>query len=398
MKPKNQEGIILIIGAMAMLGVFIILGIIYDFGLVLVTKGELQNIADTASLRGAKELGAIYWKVFDDQNKLGNDPAVAQQGFILDSGHVTRISNAISDVVEDHLAAGSSITIQASDIVIGPWPADPFVGGNNQPNAVQVTARRDASVTEGAVTLIFGRMFNMTELDVQAKSIAALTPLNRVPPAFPGTSGLPGGDIIFPIGIDEDYGPFCPPPGSPLCNNPADFFNGCINIDPSIQSVPSCTAWTTFNDSFAGSFSNILAGSPPSSTGTSSPMTRTIFDGDPDDPVDLTPPGDGVPGYFFHGDALDQAGAYAMNSALMSVPVFDYMEVLIPVYQTPDAGCATPDGSVPLKISGFVSARLRPRGATGIQMKFACGVVKTGRSGGQNNFGTFGTEPVLVVN
>jgi len=57
---SNQRGAILIISSAALLGVFLIVGLVYDFGFWFVTRGQLQKIADTTALAGSRVLGALY--------------------------------------------------------------------------------------------------------------------------------------------------------------------------------------------------------------------------------------------------------------------------------------------------------------------------------------------------
>ena len=163
---------------------------------------------------------------------------------------------------------------------------------------------------------------------------------------------------------------------------------------------PTCFAWTSYNidDSDPnGEFSQLLADTPQPS-----PMTRTRYSGDPSESIDPFPPETGAPAYYFHGDAWDQAAAYTTRVINLENPAFPFshVEVVLPVYDTGTAGplCTAPAVNTRLPISAFISARMRNRG-NGLQVKFGCGAVRTGRSGWREmgqNFGTLGTEPVLV--
>jgi hypothetical protein len=416
-KPKNQKGVMLIIGAVALVGIFVVVGIVYDFGMWYLTRGELRTIADTAVLTGAKELGAAYLDEFEDASMDTNpvtDPFLEQNSLVVDSSLVNRITPVVQSVVDQHQAGGAQITIASADLQIGTWNERlrQFTADANPPDAVQVTARREEGSNAGALNLIFGPFLGIDTLDVaSATSTAALTPLSRIPPSQDVGEGLPLGEIIFPMGVDELFAsPMCgdPEAGPPVNPNPCtaagitELNSSCIIIDPGVTpSNPTCFAWTSYNINDSdptAKFSNLLDGTD------TSPMTRTRHSGDPNENIDPDPPITGAPAYYFHGDAWDQAAAYATRVqnlfAILPDNPLGHVEVLLPVYDSGTAGpqCTAPVPNTRLPISGFISARLRGRGG-GFQVKFGCNAVRIGRSGWREtgqNFGTLGSEPVLV--
>jgi len=427
--PQNQQGVILIIGAVALMGVIVIVGFVFDFGRWFVTSGELQNIADTAALSGAKALGAIYRAEFEAANTdtephglisisplivVTTDPVEVQANLVLVGGDVNAIGLAIKAVVDEHLAGGKPITIEmnsedppfteSADFQIGTWDESNRIfdpDGTTAPNAVRVTARRETGSND-PLNLIFGKILGIDTLNVApATSTAALTPLSRVPPN-PQATGLPVGVKIFPMGVDILQ-------ASTICSAPLPC---TVNVDPGTGGSlyedfcfefetgatpvgPPCFAWTTFNNSDSGAFPGIIA-SP------ASPMTRTQFSGNPAS----IPPDPGAPEYYFHGDAVDQVALYLTYPGIPSGG-YEHLEVVLPVYTSPiEAVCTIPNGATPIPIEGFISARFRKR-AAGLEVKFGCGAVRTGRSGWRQrypdpftdplvDFGTLGTEPVLV--
>ena len=382
LNPKNEQGVILIIGAVALLGVFVVTGMVFDFGLWFLTRTELQGITDAATLAGGKELGAIYTE----------KTLSAQQGYSLDSSDYDRISDAVKNVANQHQAGGKTINIDQDDIIVGFWDLtnNQFTAtglGTVQPNAVQVLARRDATKND-PLDATFGRLLNIFDFNLRAKGTAALSPMNRIPP-----NGLPNnlddGRIIFPIGIDQDWGDFCnpPPPADPNCNDPGNPFLGCITLDSLTAPANTCTAWTTFDDSDPLSFN----------VNSDSPMTRTIYDGDSSETIDPLPP-TGAHSYYFHGDADAQSVLLAGDTDFPINPS-EFLEAVVPVYDDITGNCTiTPSPPAPgtlLPIVGFVTVRVTQRFGQ-LHVKFACGVASTGRSGGQQDFGTWGSVPVLV--
>lgn len=376
---KNEKGVILIIGAVALLGVFVVTGMVVDYGLWFLTRNELQSITDAATLAGGKELGTIYTEKTLD----------AQQSYSLDSSDLTRISDAVINAANQHQAGGETINILPTDIIVGIWDLtnDQFTAtglGTNQPNGIQVLARRD-DTQNTSLDLIFGPLLNLSSLKVRAQATAALSPMNRIPP-----NGLPNnlddGRIIFPVGIDQDFGDFCnpPAPSPPNCNDPSNPFLGCITLDVATAPANTCTAWTTFEDPDPLSFN----------VNEDSPMTRTIYDGDPSEPIDPIPDS-GLHSYYFHGDADAQSVLLGTDSDFPIVTT-QFLEAVIPVYEDPNDCLTTPPApGTLLPIVGFVTVRVTRRFGQ-LQVKFACDVASTGRSGGQQDFGTWGSVPVLV--
>lgn len=407
-QPKNQQGVILIVGAVALLGVFVIVGLIFDFGMWYLTRGELQHIADTTALRGAKQLGSIYVEVFET-NRISDDPftdpIASQNDLELAGDQVADITMVITNVVNQLQSGVAQITMANIDIEIGLWneASTDFspglgTGTGSSPNAVRVTAGTNAA----PLNLIFGKLLGISTLDIApATSTAALTALSRIPPNVP-TAGLPQGEIIFPMGVDILFAnAMCSPtPNSCTSTEFTEITTACSIIDADVTpSIPTCFSWTSYNiddENPTGRFASLVNGTQ------SSPMTRTRYSGDPSELIDPTPPPTGAPAYFFHGDAWDQVARYSTHPGLQpgAVGPFDHLEVVLPVYNTGAAGptCTAPAVNTRLPVSGFISARLRNRG-NGFQVKFGCGAVRTGRSGWRatgENFGTLGSEPVLV--
>ena len=376
---SNQRGAILIIASVALMGVFVITGLVFNFGFWFVTRSQLQQIADTTALAGGRVLGTIY--------SGGNNPTppltsgrklfLAQQNYPQDDNDDTDIFNVLNAIAMQHRAGGVPISIATSDVEVGTWnyPTNGFTVGTTgtlRPNAVRVTVRRDTTAN-GSLGTTFGRLLGVNSFSLTATATAALTPIIDVPPNDPGTPAvfIPAGQIEFPLGIDADYlgGNFCPNP-EPTCNS----VGVCIDLSPLTLTLPTCTAWNTF-DGPAGDWGGIIAGN------ITSPQTTT---------------GD----MYNFGGAGEAAVAQLSNlydnlEAVTPTPG-GFRETLLPVYAA--NGCIPP-GPGNLPIVGFVNARIFALTGNAIfVLRFACDVVSTGRSGGLvgQDFGTFGSIPVLV--
>lgn len=377
------------IASASLLGVFVIAGLVFDFGLWFVTRSQLQNITDTAALGGARVLGAIY--AGGDYDDDGDDltPPITlnrklvddQKSYLQNSADDSIISGVVNTMANQHRAGGVSININPTDLVVGIWDyqTNVFIPGVQgvtlRPNAVQVTARRDPA-NNGALATVFGRLVGLNSFSINATAIAALTPIRDVPPNNPPPLTVPPGEIQMPLAIDAAYN-FCPTP-EPACNA-SGLPPACITL--SINALPAplddCTASTTFDGPLTD-WGQILAGTITSPQTTVGDMYTIRGDGD-----------------------LDYAALTDFYQAQVGFnPGVPWAETLLPVYAA--NGCA-PGGPPPgpRPIVGFVNTRIFATGGAAagtLFLSFACQVVSTGRSGGQaaQDFGTFGSVPVLV--
>ena len=162
-KLANQRGAAAIIVAVSMIALLGFAAIAVDTGYLMVAKNELQNVADAAALAAARQLGSIYEPM----------TAAEQQSYTCDPGTITPVAQ---NVAQMNTAAGQSITIQNSDVVIGQWDSATHIltPTLDQPNAVMVTARRETGVN-GAVTTFFAKILGIDTADISADAIAALT-------------------------------------------------------------------------------------------------------------------------------------------------------------------------------------------------------------------------------
>ena len=108
-----------------------------DIGHALVARNELQNVSDAAALAGTRALGLVYEGM----------SIAAQQSYTLSGGDQAIVVAAVQATASANSAAGVPITIDPADVAIGTW--NPYTRTLtptlNQPKAVRVLARRDAS-------------------------------------------------------------------------------------------------------------------------------------------------------------------------------------------------------------------------------------------------------------
>ena len=138
-----------------------------DVGYMHVTKNELQNVADAATLAGTGYLGSIYKTLSYD----------AQQTHVFSRSNIV---GEVQQVAGENQAAGMNIGIIDADVTIGTWDGDtdsltPITTPTFKlPDAVRVIARRDGNVN-GPILTFFARIFNVDTVNVVADATAALT-------------------------------------------------------------------------------------------------------------------------------------------------------------------------------------------------------------------------------
>ena len=182
-----------------------------DIGFGMVTKNELQNIADAAALAATRQLGTIYQGMTYEE----------QLAYVVGSEDETQIKNAAINVAGQNKAGGvESIVIRVEDIHIGTW--SPWSETNSQPNAVRVIARRDGLVN-GEITTFFAKIFGVYSRDVTAQATAAMT----------GQSTSDPGELELPVGLSRYFF------DTKSCGDHVAF-------SPS-NSPESCAGWTSWN-------------------------------------------------------------------------------------------------------------------------------------------------------
>ena len=334
---------------------------VIDLGFALVTRNQLQNITDGASLAGTRQLGRIYE---------GLTPA-EQQGYILTGADKGAILAEVNDIGAENAAGGVAIYINAEDVVIGQWDLTgrQLTPTLSAPDAVQVLARRDEQANS-PLTTSFAQLVGTDSLKVLARSTAALTGISEVMP----------GELGAPIGVSRVW--FQTNGG--FCGESIQFFP--------TNTPESCAGWHTFLDA-SGSLQDLLDGLR---TGTfTSPETLA-------------------------GSTQFRFTNASQSSALETMQAFQALYeaksicsttgsrcdtggcsgscewlVLVGVYDAPN--CSNPSTTV--TIAGFATAiidQVQVSPDPLITGRIACGVVQANARGGGTNFGTKGSIPGLV--
>jgi Flp pilus assembly protein TadG len=344
---NNSRGVAAVMTALFLMVLLAMGAAAIDVGHALVARNELQNVSDAAALAGTRALGIIYEGMTIPQ----------QQSYVLTSGDQATIVAAVQSTANANSAAGVSITIASADIAIGTW--DPATRTHtptaNQPKAVRVISRRDAS-TNGTISTFLANVVGLSSVSVSAVATADMTAVGQTAP----------GQLDVPFGISEYYF--------------TQF--GCgdyIKFYPNDGTPQACSAWHTFDQSpaNANTLRNIIDGM---AAGTyQSPGTA---------------PGDTL--NFINGNV---ASAFPNLINLFNTkkdPSTGYWDVFVPVYKSPD--CTPPNG--PIEIIGYAEARItNVQGAPNflIEATILCNIFEGNTTGGGPPYGpVLSTIPGLV--
>ncbi len=348
---KAERGATAIIVGIMMVVLIGLAALAIDVGYAMVTRNELQNVADGAALAATRQLGENYKGM----------SANAMQNYVAAPGP---IRNVAKDVAIKNSAGGTNININNADIIIGKWDADSKILTETlqHPDAVRVTARRDGSAN-GSITTFFARIFGRNTVDITATATAAIT----------GQSTINKCDLIIPVGISTKWYE------DGNCGQPIRFYP--------TGNMTGCAGWHVFEDwpASASKLRDILE----------EKKLRNCSGDDEyniNDDLYFTFTGGTVASAFDEMQALFEE--YAVDSDDDGVKDWT---TLLAVYDYED--CSNPKGSI--KIVGLCTVTITEvsgpggKGGKTIWGNVQCDQVDTGR-GGAELYGTMGSIPGLV--
>jgi hypothetical protein len=362
----GEQGVVIIFAAITLVLFIAFTALAVDVGHMMVSRTELQRVADAAALAGARTLGRIY----QCDGNIATCPRVMPYEDQLDynaAGDADTIMQAARDIALQNKTAGINITINNSDIVIGNWNGITRILTTTMlsPDAVRVTARR-ASAANGPITTFFARILGINTVAMSATATAALTGEYNA-----GRGGLP-----LPVAINKSWMSTLP------CNQ---------NLTFHPSSAGTCSAWNAYDgNTYKTSASSMRKMIDAITAGTySSPAT------DIGDSFDFT---NGTLASLFNSTCVQNLfnTMRVKNDGILD---FDQdpatWTTTIPVYDDTVVGCS-PNGPVP--IVGFATITITNVSGPPTTTVFAqvkCDNVAPGRGGG-GEYGTKGDTPGLV--
>jgi len=241
---SDERGATAIIIGILMVVFISLAAVAIDIGYAMVTRNELQNIADGSALAATGWLGDNYESMTTTE-LLNYDV----------SGDEADIKLIAKTVASQNRAGGvDGISIRDIDIEIGKWDStianidssligtvdDPRFSGlqaGDIPDAVRVTTRREA-IINGPISTFFARIFGVDGVGVNAIATAALSAIDRIDEC----------ELFWPVGISSAWFDYY--------NNDRDAW-----CDQDIRMYPTggiegCAGWHTF-DSWPASASRL---------------------------------------------------------------------------------------------------------------------------------------------
>ncbi len=347
---KNERGAIALVAGFALIGLIGFAALVVDVGYALLTKAELQNVADVAARSGDLELGRVY-------DELGVDPAE----YTLNAGDRARVLMAVNSYSRRNTAAAVPIAIRAEDVQFGQWDMGTatFTPADHNVTAIQVVARRD-TVANGAVTSLLSSVLGKDEFEIKAEAGATLAPVAK----------LPRGKVDFPVGIAKAWfqGKHSP------CGSPTS-----ISFYPT-GTLQGCAGWHTF-DTGPARASRLKAILRAMRWGGETGVSPEVVVGET---------------YFeFSGGTVDSVLHEAEELYEAKRDGSGRWQVHIPVYDRND--CSNPNQSI--KIIGIATAVITGIDAHGgdkrIDAEVSCDVIGYGEGGGPN-YGTQVGVPMII--
>jgi hypothetical protein len=204
MKPSTSDrraGGVAVTTALLLLPLFALVAFAVDINYVWKTDAELQHAADAAALAGAPRL--LVPAVLDTQPSVVED---SDPGDPRGDGEAA-VRNTAIQFAEYHQVGGTALVVNSADVQVG-YIADPAENpstsngtfqtgtGTPFPNSVQITVRRDPTVSPGPLRLFFGGLLGKATVTRTATATATLRDQNVT--GFKGS-----GCRLAPLAIDE---------------------------------------------------------------------------------------------------------------------------------------------------------------------------------------------------
>jgi Flp pilus assembly protein TadG len=347
--PRSSErGVTLVFVAVLLVGLIGISALAVDLGSALVTKAELQNVADAATLAANRELALVYKDLGTTTN---------YKTYQLTSADKARIQAKAATFAGLNKAGGVSISILPADITYGTYNAatGAISSTSTGVRAVALKTRRDATAN-GAVSTLLAGVLGINTMTISASSAAGISPVGAMPAGY--------GDV--PIGISSYWFQ------SNACGP-----NSAIRFYPT-GDLAGCAGWHTFTESPA-----------------SASRIKTIIDGLKAGTYQTPATTAGVTYYTFTGGTVASRISDLKELYDQKKDASGNWRVTIPVYK--DNDCSNPNGSE--LIVGFARARIydiKDAPTKIVSANVECGVLDGGIGNGPNDYGTLVGIPGMI--
>ncbi len=390
---KDEKGTVAVTVAVLLFTFIAFAAFAIDVGYMMVRRNELQNIADTAALGAAGQLGDNY-SAITYYDAIAYTPA---------PGPLLTVARSVASGT-----GVSGVTIGNSDFTLGVWnpSTKTFTPQATQPTAVRVTAHKD-NTENGPFSTFLAGVLGIDAFNVSTKATASLTPLFEASP----------GKLPIPVGISYAwYNPDCWGTEG-YCNQPIRFYptGGSSGSGGTCGNMTGCAGWHVYNQSPASAnvlrqTINGLTDGTYTSPATTAGVTQYDFTGG-----NVANQFDNLQRLFNANAVRDTDGRCANALAQPQFAQYGipyggsswttYVAVYAPVAPTlaqslANADCSNPTGE--MTIVGFSTITIcavagPPQYSTKLIMAIVdCDSITSGPGGGPVDTGLYGSYPQLV--
>jgi hypothetical protein len=195
MRPDSEgrRGAIMILAAAMLMVVIAFAAFTVDFGMVTLTKGQMQSAADSAAHAATLEVSRAFGPGGELSADAAEDIARARAVEMVSRFRTGDVEASQADTVRD-VRVGRRTWSTASQQWVEEWGVAPY-------NMVEVTVRRTAADTT-ALPMTFAQVLGRDSFELTATSVAALAP--GVGFSLPTSAGSPTTTTIdiLPIALD----------------------------------------------------------------------------------------------------------------------------------------------------------------------------------------------------
>lgn len=186
---SDRRGTVIVLAVAMLLIMFGIAAFTVDFGVINVTKGQIQNAADSAAHAAMQELvlgigpGATVSANVAKVNAGKTAKTMVQQ---FQSGDVSATNLSVERDVRFGRRSWNSVSSQW----VQEWNTTPY-------NMVEVTVRR-TKAADAPLGSVFARVFGFTSFDLEARSVASVAPVT----GFSLPAGSSSTIALLPIALE----------------------------------------------------------------------------------------------------------------------------------------------------------------------------------------------------
>lgn len=189
-RHESRKGTILVLSAVMLVVVLAFVSFTVDFGMITVTKGQLQNAADSAALSATQELMRSYGPGSTVSSSTAASSAQNGAVDLISRFRSGDLSSTSAEAARD-VRFGSRTWNSSTNQWVETWGIPPF-------NLVEVTARR-TSEANSALPMTFSQVLGINHQNVSATSVASIAPAA----GFRFNSNASTGLGVLPIAVDS---------------------------------------------------------------------------------------------------------------------------------------------------------------------------------------------------